>query len=178
MRVAELLPWRSFTIETSWPVEVAVVEIQKRMDARSIFGGGKLPFAGVKVSDDAFKFSLQSPFRHSGRPIVLVAVVPGPRGGSRIAVRMRLQLFVMALMTIWMSVALLGAVAASVAAVRRGHGAGFTMTLGLWAFAVLGAASIGIPFALGARKSERLLRAIFSNVPARPEPPDTGEAYR
>ncbi len=174
MRLAELIPWRSFTIETTWPADVAVVEIQKRLRTPTPFGDGGPPFAGGKMTARELKFTLQSSFNNPARPAVIATIDEAHRGGSRIHVRMRLDVLVALFMTAWMALSTIIALAVSVAAFRDGT----WLALLAWAFPILGAAVFCGMFASGARTSERLIREIFSRAPALHEAPDTGEAYR
>ncbi|MEO8796994.1 MAG: hypothetical protein ABI551_03840 [Polyangiaceae bacterium] len=174
MRLAELIPWRSFTIETTWPSDVAVVEIQKRLRAPTLFGDGGQPFVGGKRTARELKFALQTSFNNPARPTVLVTVDEAHRGGSRIHVRMRLAALVGLFLTTWMALSTIMALALSVMAFRDGT----WLALVAWALPILGAALFVGMFASGARTSERLIREIFSRAPALHEAPATGEAYR
>lgn len=175
MRFEELIPLRSFTIETKWPVDVAVVEIQKRVGPfRVLGGGGSEPFVGKKVGERAFKVRAWSGFNQAGRAILLLTVEPGHREGARVVVRMRLNILIAIFMTAWLMLATAGAIVATIAAVRLG----MWIALLAWSLPLLGIAFIEIPFVREARESERLLREIFARAPALPEAPPTGDAYR
>lgn len=173
-RFPELLPYRRLTIETRWPVDVAVVEIGKRVGKSVWLGGGSEPFVGRKLSERAFKMRPSGISKQPGRPIILLNVEPGPRDGARILVRMRLNIIVALFMTVWLAGATAGALAMTAGAIRQGQWFGMIA----WCLPLFGFALIGAPFAFGARRSERLLRAIFASAPALPEPPATGVAYR
>ncbi len=59
MRARDLLPWRDFTIETSWSPEVAALELGRRVGARSFFarahGSGDEPFVGEERDGKTFR---------------------------------------------------------------------------------------------------------------------------
>ncbi len=60
MRLAAWMPSRSLTIDTTWPVDVALVEAQKRVGARRFSRIGPHPFGVRKVTAREIKLSLQA----------------------------------------------------------------------------------------------------------------------
>jgi hypothetical protein len=170
-----LIPWRAFDIGTSWSPAVAVIELKKSVDQHTLFfgGGGNAPFVGDVRGETKFLFRRRIAYRNSFLPIIRVVVEPSHHGGTRLRVTMRLHLFVTAFMAVWMTGGAVGAVG-GLAAVFAGQPAGLVAL----AFPLFGAGLVGIPFALEARRAESLLRSIYANAPALPEPPDTGQAYR
>jgi hypothetical protein len=126
MRARELLPWRNFVIGTSWSPDIAIVEIQKRVGVRGFLdmGGGSEPFAGRLVNGNEFHFSRRISYRNSFLPVISATVEPSHREGARIRVTMRMNLFVMVFMTIWMTGATFGGVTVFVAALASGQWVG------------------------------------------------------
>jgi hypothetical protein len=180
MRLHELQPWRSFVIETRWSPEVAITELQKRIDVPGFFdlGEGTAPFAGRRLKNkDAFGFSprASAPGQANGfKPVVHAAVEPSHRDGARIRVTMRMQLFTMVFMMAWMGGATYGALTFLVRTLPDGNLAGvFALLLPMF-----GVFLYIRGFVLEARKSEHMLREIFASAPALPAPVDTGVAYR
>jgi hypothetical protein len=173
MRARELLPWRDFTIETSWPPSVAAIELQKLIGERRFFGGGDMPFAGTR-DGSVFRFSRRIAYRNSFLPMIVAVVEPSHHDGARVRVQMRLHVFVMLFMGIWMTGATLVSVMVGFATLSRGQPAGLLAL----AFPLAGAGMTTIPFAFEARTAEHLLREIYARAPALPAPPETGVAYR
>ena len=176
MHLRELIPWRSFFIGTRWSTDQAFTELEKAIDRdKSLFGtgGGSAPFVGDIRRTSEFLFWRRIGYRNSFLPIIRVVLEPSHHGGTRLRVTMRLHLFVMAFMAVWMTGTTVGALL-SLAAVFAGRPAGLLA----FALPLVGAAITGVPFALEARAAERLLRSIYEDAPALPEPPDTGRAYR
>jgi hypothetical protein len=170
-----LIPWRALDIGTSWSPEVAVIELRKFVDQGTLLlgGVGDAPFVGDIRGKSEFRFQRRITYRDSFLPMIRVAVEPWHHGGARLRATMRLQLFVMAFMAVWMTGATLGAIAGLVAAFS-GQPAGLLVLV----LPLFGAGLLGIPFAFEARNAEILLRSIYGDAPALPEPPDTGQAYR
>jgi len=172
MHARDLVPWRDFTIETSWSPTVAAVELQKRIGERRFFGGGDTPFTGT-VDGSVFRFSRRIAYRNSFLPMIVAVIEPSHHNGARIRVQMRLHVLVMVFMAVWMTGATLAGLV-GLTALARGQPAG----LAALAFPLFGAALSTIPFALEARLAERLLREIYAQAPAPPAPPESGVAYR
>jgi hypothetical protein len=170
----ELLPWRSFTIETSWSPEVAAAELAKEVSGPMLRGGGYAPFEGRAASPYDFEFSRRIEYRNSFLPVVRTAVEASHRGGARVRVTMRMNPFVFAFTALWMSGATVVGGLGGLSALLEGHPAGL---IGL-AFPLFGAALCGLGFGVEARKAEAALRAVYAAAPGLPPPPDTGEAYR
>lgn len=177
VRVGDLLPWRDFVIETSWPCEVAALELRKAIDEPQLFSGeATATFVGRAESATRFKFTRRVPYRSTWRLVVLAVVEPSRRDGARIRVRMRMHLFVVAFATAWRAAVTYRAASTVAGAVFSGRmAAADVLPLALPFF---GVAITCVPFALEASKIETLLRGIYAAAPAAPPPPDTGDAYR
>jgi hypothetical protein len=173
MLMRDLLPWRDFVIETSWPPTVAAIEIKKRIAAPRIFGGGDEPFVGKSLAEAEFRFSRAISYRNSFLPVIQAAVEPSHRDGARLRVRMRLSVPVMAFMGVWMTGATFGALVGLVSAARGGPPALIVLALPLF-----GVGLVAVPFSLEARKAEAMLRAIFAAAPGLSPPPGMGGPYR
>jgi hypothetical protein len=169
------VPWRSFTIDTSWPPEVAAIEIRKVIDAPTLFGGGGcLPFVGTARGEKEFVFRRRIGYRNSFLPVIHAVVEPSHHGGARVRVRMRMYAVVIAFMAFWLTGASFGAGSAGVVALLHGQASGLLMLL----FPLFGVAMVCVGFSLEARKAEKMLRALYAVAPALPPPPETGQAYR
>ena len=95
MVLRDLLPWRAFTIESSWSPGVVATELRKRMDERRIIAtGGDAPLVGTASEDGrTFRFWRAIATWGSAVPttMLIVAVVePSHHDGARLRVRMRL----------------------------------------------------------------------------------------
>jgi hypothetical protein len=170
----ELIPWRTFVIETRWPPEVAAIEVKKVIDKPTLFGAiGDAPFVGKAKSQTEFVFRRRISYRNSFLPIIRAVVEPSHNGGARIRVRMRMYLFAMGFLLVWSTGGAFAGLAGLVA-LSEGQVAGLVGV----AFPLFGLALTCVPFALEARIAERLLRAIYAAAPPLPPPPETGQAYR
>jgi hypothetical protein len=149
------------------------VELQKRIGERRFFGGGDTPFAGTG-DGSVFRFSRRIAYRNSFLPRIVAVIEPSHLDGARVRIQMRLHLFVMVFMAVWMTGATLASVVVGLATLSEGQLAGLLA----FAFPLTGAAMATIPFALEARTAERLLREIYARAPALPAPPESGVAYR
>ena len=136
-------------------------------------GGGYAPFVGRGTSPYDFEFSRRIDYRNSFLPVVRTTVEASHRGGALVRVTMRMNPFVIAFTSLWMSGATLGGLGGLIG-LLNGHPAGL---LGL-AFPLFGAALFGIGFGVEAHKAEALLRAVYAAAPGLPPTPETGEAYR
>jgi hypothetical protein len=174
VRLRELIPWRTFVVETRWPPEIAAVEVKRAIHQPTLFGsGGDAPFVGKVKSETEFVFRRRISYKNSFLPIVRAIVEPSRHGGARIRVRMRMHSFALCLILVWITGGAF-AVLAGLVALFEGQMAGL---IGI-AFPVVGLGLACTPFALEARVAERLLRAIYAAAPALPPPPETGQAYR
>jgi hypothetical protein len=176
MRARDLLPWRTFVVETKWPPSVAVIEIRKQVGTvRGLLGGGGdneyAPFVGTE-DRGRFHISRRIGNERSVRPRLEVAVEPSHHDGSRVVVRVDPDAKMLLLVSFAVAVGLIVAGFAVAA-----DGLGPQLLLALPIAAALGAALV-VPSALEARESERLLREIFAAAPALPAPPETDDAYR
>lgn len=173
MNLRDLLPWRDFVVDTRWPPEVAVAEIQKRVGQPQLFGWGETaPFVGHRAGN-AFRLNLKKSALQKGRgPAVIDAVVePSHHNGARIRVKMRLTSslsFVLLASIVFLVLCVSGA-----RAEMKGVNAVF-LSFGLLFYSTL----VAIMFVFQANKAERLLREIFARAPALPAPVETGLAYR
>jgi hypothetical protein len=176
VKLRDLIPSRTFDIGTSWSPNVAAIELKKAIDpARPPFGGsGDAPFTGEVRGAWAFEFSRRIGYRNSFLPMIRVVVKPSYRGGSRLHVRMQLHPLVGVFVALWMAGAVIGALVGLGVLLLRGEPLG----LAVLALPLFGAAILGIPFALEAKKSESLLRSIYERAPAPLDPPSTGHVYR
>jgi hypothetical protein len=150
----EVLPRRSFVIDTCWPPEVAAIELKKVIDESTFFGrgrGGNTPFVGMAESETAFVFRRRAGHRKS-LPMVRVVIEPMRHGGARIRV----------------NIGVLGEAMAFLEA--RG-----LLGLATPFFAVVGALAA---FGPEADRAEQKLRAIYASAPALPAPADAQGAYR
>lgn len=175
MRLRDLIPWRSFDILTRWSPEVAAVELKKTIHrgTSSFDQGNDAPFVGDVRVNSEFQFRRRIAYRNSFLPIIRVAVEPLRLGGTRLRVSMRLHALVMAITAVWMTGATLGALA-GLPAVFAGQPVGLIAL----ALPLVGAGFVGIPFGIEAHQAESLLRAIYTNAPGLPDPPETGRVYR
>lgn len=174
MRPSDLIPWRDFTVDTSWSPEVADIELRKRIGG--LLGTDGAAFKGRSVGpvgQRQYRFQRVISYRNSFLPVISASVEPGYREGARVRVRMRIHALVAVFMAFWMTGATLGGVFGGVAMLVHGQAAGL-VALGL---PIFGAGLITIPFALEARVAERLLREMYALAPALPRP-ESGEAYR
>jgi hypothetical protein len=175
MQLRDFLPWRDLVIETSWPPNAAALEIRKRIGQRRFFGGGDTPFVGKAIGEREFRFQRTISYRNSFLPMVHAVVEPSRDGGARVRIRMRLHLFVMAFMMVWMTGATLGGGAVGLVSLAHGQLRGGLIAL---AFPTFGVALVTIPFAMEARIAERLLRELFAVAPGLPPRPETAVSYR
>jgi hypothetical protein len=172
MQLRDLLPWRDLVIETSWPPNVAVIEIRKRtikprgFGLFNFLGDDEEPFVGGALSDTEFRFWRRISYRNSFLPIIHAVVEPSHSGGASVRIRMRLHVFVIGFLLIWMTGATFGCVFGLVA-LAHGEPAGLIAL----AFPVFGVALVTIPFAIEARNAEVLLREIFAPALALPAAP-------
>ena len=173
MRARNLLPWRDFVIETSWPPNVAATEIKKRIGKPRLFGRSDETFVGKSTSEGEFRFSRAIRYKNSFLPIIHAAVEPSYRDGARVRVRMRLHGLVLAFMAIWMTAAASGALVGLVS-LARGRPVGLVGVV----FTVSVASFVAVTFSREADVAEALLRRIFAAAPALPSAPDTGAPYR
>ena len=171
MRPSDLIPWRHFTIETSWSPEVADIELRKRIDG--LLGTGDEVFRGRSTRNGQYKFQRVISYRNSFLPVITATVEPSHHNGARVRIRMRLHALVAIFMQLWMTGAMAGAIV-GILALGSGQPAGLIAL----ALPVFGAGLTTIPFALEARAAERLLREVYAAAPALPAPPETGAAYR
>jgi hypothetical protein len=167
--VSRFPPRREFVIETSWPPNVAAIEIRKRIASPYLPARGDEPFIGRSISENEFRFSRGSS-RQSPSPIVYVAVEPSLRDGSRVRVRIELHDGVTAITGLWVTIGVLFGM------IHLAHG----QPAGLIAVALsaLGARLVVVWFSRQARETEALVRAIFAAAPGLPPPTDSGEPYR
>jgi hypothetical protein len=172
MRFRDLLPWRDFAIETSWPPTLAAIEIKKRIAAPHFFGHCDKPFVGKAFTETAFRFSRAISYRNAFLPVIQATIEPSHGNAARVRVRMRLSVPAMAFMAIWMTGATFGALVGLVSA--AGGSAAAMLALALPFF---GAGLATMPFSLEADEAEAMLRAIFAPAPALP-PWSAGEPYR
>ena len=121
--LSALLPWRSFTIETSWAPEVAAAELAKEIAGPMLPGGGYAPFVGRGTSPYDFEFSRRIEYRNSFLPVVRTTVEASHRGGALVRVTMRMNPFVIAFTSLWMSGATLGGLGGLIG-LLNGHPAG------------------------------------------------------
>jgi hypothetical protein len=163
-------PRREFVIETSWPPNVAAIEIRKRIASPYLPARGDEPFIGRSISEDEFRFSRGSSGRSSAYPIVYVAVEPSFRDGARVRVRIQLHDFATALTALPATVGVL----LGIILLAHGQPAGL-IAVALSAFL---AGLIVVSFSRQARETEALVRAIFAAAPGLPPPTDSGEPYR
>lgn len=179
LRLKDLLPWRAFTIDTTWPAPVAAIEIRKRLAPRSpwqflsLSGGGSpdQPFVG-KEEGDSFVFSRAIGYRNSFLPVIGLTIAPSGDTGARVNVRMRMNAAVVAFMAVWMTGATLGALSLGAVAIVEGRPAGLLALL----FPLFGGLLAGGGFAFEARRAESLLRDLFPPPP--PPPPEPLGPYR
>jgi hypothetical protein len=160
MRLRDLRPWRDFVIETRLAPNMASAELEKLVGA-----GG--PFIHKPSSGRERRFCRRISYRNSFLPMIGVVVEPSPTG-ARVRISMRLHVFVMAFMTLWMTGATLGCLAMLTVGLRQQN----PIALFALVFPLFGAALVSIPFALEARIAEDLLREPFAG------PPKPGEPYR
>jgi hypothetical protein len=178
MRPRDFLPWREFTIETSWSPDVAAVELKKHIAKRGFFGrardGGNAAFVGDISEGTSFRFARAIRYNNSFLPVIVATIQSSDANGARIRVRMRLHRWVAAFMCVWMAGAVLGSVACCVAALAHGKLAGLLAP----ALPLFGTALVIVPFAIEARIAERLLREIYPAAPGRAIPPNAGASVR
>jgi hypothetical protein len=174
VQLRDLIPWRTFTIGTSWPPDVAVIELKKRVDQSRFLSSGRrdAPFVGDIRGASDFKLRLRMAYVRA-QTITRVVAEPSHHGGTLFRVTVRLPVAALAFMGMWMTAATLVGLEGVVAAIM-----GRPAALLVLGFPLVGTAFMGIPFALEARKAESLLRTIFVSAPALPDPVETGEAYR
>jgi hypothetical protein len=161
-------PRREFVIETSWPPNVAAIEIRKRIASPYRPARGDEPFIGRSISEDEFRFSRGSS-RESPSPIVYVTVEPSLRDGSRVRVRIERD-FVTAITGLWVTIGVLF----GMIPLAHGQPAGLIAV----ALSALGARLVVVWFSRQARETEAQVRAIFAAAPGLPPPTDSGEPYR
>ncbi|HEY1691673.1 MAG TPA: hypothetical protein VGG39_05910 [Polyangiaceae bacterium] len=175
MRARDLLPWRTFVVETSWSPTVAEIELRKKVaPQRAVPGDGGHDDAVFVGSEGHGRFRLS---RRAGDQSTFplrfdVVVESSHHQGARVVVRPRtVVLLILSLC--------LGAVTviASIMAVV-GLECGLPSAMLVLALPVVLAGLLSFATAREARESERLLRGIFARAPALPAPPETDEAYR
>ena len=153
-------PWHAFTVDAGIPPDLASVLVASQVGPRAIFfATHDKPFSGT-VADGTFEISRVIRYRNSFLPVVCGRIEP-QGAGSRIHVRMRLHLFAMVFMTVWMglvAVALVGIL--YVFALDQGglDGIALLAPLGMFAF---GWALTTFGFWFEADKQERMLREMF-----------------
>jgi hypothetical protein len=156
VRWGEFVPWRSFTITTTWTPEVATIELTKMVGQSSFFAGADpvTPFVGAWVGD---RFRFRPRIRHSNSfaPVIEAMIAPDPRG-ARVHVTMRLNSFVLVFMGVWVTGATLGAIALLSAAF-----AGFPPGVLGPLLPIVGGYMTTAGFEAEARPAEVLLRALF-----------------
>jgi hypothetical protein len=167
MRLRELLPWREFVIETSWPPSIAAVEIEKVFGESWCLDSPKAPIASVdRVPANLDPAPFSEKLLYQGTALVIRAVVDGaPHGGSSVHVRMSTRSGILVRRAVISAgLCLLGVVV------------GIPVGLVLVAVPLLAAwllMATAFPFVLPSREVERFLRSLFVGAP-----PGTGEGYR
>jgi hypothetical protein len=174
MRLRDWLPWRDFAIETSWPPNVAAIEIRKHIASPRLFAQTDEPFVGESMTEKEFRFSRGIRYPNAFLPVIRAAVEPSYRDGARVRVRIRLHDGVVVFMAFWLAVAPSGLLLGGLASLVGGLAAGSIVIV----LPVFGVGLLARAFSVEARKAEDLLRAIFAAAPGFPPPPDTGEPYR
>ncbi len=182
MHLRELLPWRDFVVDTSWPPGVAHTEIAKEVATprwmgvagEGASGTGDALFVGRAEGPGRFRFTRRIGYRNSFRPVIQVVVEASHHGGSRLRVRMRLHPFVMVFVGLWLTLATLIGLPVGVLGLAQGQ---IAALVGL-VMPLFGVGITCIPFAVEARIAERALRDLFAAAPALPEQPATGGPFR
>jgi hypothetical protein len=166
---------RDFVIDTSWSPNVAAIELRKSIQGAPPLSGGEDALFSGRVANGRFRLTRKRTFyRSSFFPVIEAVVEPSWRDGARVRVRMRLHLFVMTVMCVWIAGATFGAIAAGTSMLSHGQPLGLVAVV----FPLLGVGLVSIPFAIEATRAERTLREIFARAPPLPAPPETGVAYR
>jgi hypothetical protein len=166
----ELLPWRAFSIDTSWPPEVTAVELRKRVGERRLFGSADTPFTG-SLEGHRFQIARTIRYRNSFLPVIEGTIEPAEHG-ARIRVRMRLNWFVAVFIAFWIA----GTLVASVAVV-----ASAPAQAGAWVVVlmpIVGIAMCSGGFAFEAYRARIILEALFPRPPRPPRPPVSVGPYR
>jgi hypothetical protein len=163
MNLRELLPSRDFVIETTWPPEVAGLELRKRIDRRW-FPSACTPFVGESLGPNRFSFTLRRSWsRNSFEPVAFATIEPASGRGARVRVHMRMSLPVIAFLCVWIMGALVCAAVSLAVLVTRGS---FELApLGM----VLGVVALVVgSFIPDARKMERAVCLVFADAPGPP----------
>jgi len=163
MGLHDLLPGRTFVVETDWSPGVAFIELKKHVAPRGWFGGGDSTFVGAPTEGPEFTFSRRIRYHSPFLPVIDAVVEPSPERGAKIRVSMRLHLTVLAFMTVWMTGACAASLAGIAAALFYGRPAGLIALL----VPLVGGWFASSSFALEAREAEALIREIFARAPAR-----------
>jgi hypothetical protein len=162
LRLRDLVPWRTFTIDTSWSAAVAATELGNHIGPGRTF---RTPLMAPSRSEKELTFCRAINHRDSFLPVIEVAIAPAPHVGSRLTVRIRLNWFVGVFMSFWVTGATLGTLGVAIDAIANERPIGSLALLGPMFYAGLTA----FGFAFEARRAEELLRGLFP--PALP-PPD------
>jgi hypothetical protein len=161
MRARELLPWRSVTIDTSWPPEAAFVELKKFVDPRwPIDGRGEAPTTGVTMARGVWS--------------VWVGFEPARRGGTQVQATMRLRPAIAMVAMLWAT----GAVPWTVIALGKVLNEGRLELAPFLVGLVLANVLAMFWFVHDARFAEGELRAVYRLAPALPEPPESDRPFR
>jgi hypothetical protein len=161
LRLRDLVPWRTFTIETSWSAPVAAAELGNHIGPGRTF---RAPVVASGHNENELTFSRAINYRDSFLPVIDVAIAPAPHVGARLTVRIRLNWFVGVFMGFWVAGATLGTLGVAIDAIANERPFGSLALLGPLFYAGLTA----FGFAIEARRAEVLLRALFP--PASPPP--------
>jgi hypothetical protein len=163
----KILPYESFAIDSRQSADAIAAALAAHVDPKSGFwsyrAGGK-NFRG-EVSRDGFKLTRSIVYRNSFLPVIVGKFEPGPVG-TRISVLMRLHLFVLVFITVWLSAAGLAAlIGLRFAASRREFGPAL-IPVGMFAF---GCILTSAAFSYEAAKArELLIRILGGETAARP----------
>lgn len=164
LRLHDLAPWRSFTIDTPWSVAVTATELGKHIGPGCTFRPALLAHTR---SETEFTFCRRIGYRNSFLPVIKITIAAGSHHGARLTVRMRLNWLVSAFMGFWVTFATLGSVGVAVASIAESSPLGCVAVL----MPLVGVALTGGGFAFEARRAEQLLRDIFPPAPLPPAGP-------